>query len=247
MQKRTRTILFVVFAFLFLLAAPVIVLYSEGYRYDFEKNKVVQVGAFYFKVLPKSAEVYLNGKLETTTSMFAGATLIEGLLPKTYNIEIKKQGYHAWSKNLEIKEKQVTESKNIMLFPEDPAFTVSASSTKAIQGIISEIEISATSTDKNKIVGFNNYEIWITYFKEEPKEKVFITRFSEKISQVLWLTDNYLVFNVGDKIKIAEIDIRDKINIIDLREFKYPEIFLDQNKLYILSQGKLYLTQDLLP
>ena len=245
MTKKTRTILFIFCIFLFFLAAPTIVLYSEGYRYDFEKNKVVQIGAFYFKVLPRSAEVYLNGNLKTTTSMFTGTVLIENLIPKTYQVEIRKQGYHTWSKTLEVREKQVTEAKNIILFSKEPIFTISAADSKTINSVVSDIEKSATSTDKNKVIEFNDYEILITYLKE--KERVFLTRFSEKISQVLWLTDYYLVFNVGNKIKIAEIDNRDKINIINLKEFKNPEIFLDQNKLYVLSQGKLYLAQNLFP
>ena len=84
--------------------------------------------------------------------------------------------------------------------------------------------------------------------QEEKKvgEEIFLTRFSEKIGEVFWLTSHYLIFNTGSKIKIAEIDDRDKINIVDLVEFPDPKIFWNQNnkKLYILSEKNLYTSRE---
>lgn len=118
MTKKTRTILFLILFFFFLILGPSIVFYSLGYRLDWQKKQIAQTGAFYFKVSPKNTKIYINGKLKKKTDWFFGAAFIENLLPKKYEIEIKKQGYHAWSKELEIKEKQATEAKNIVLIPE---------------------------------------------------------------------------------------------------------------------------------
>ena len=248
MEKRTRTVLFIICVVIFSLAAPVVVFYSQGYRFDFETKKIVQTGAFYFKVSPRNAEVWLNNKLKTKTSIFTNSALIENLMPKTYGVEIKKQGYHTWQKNLEIREKQVTEAKNIVLIPEKPNFII-------INQTIPEIEASATSSDEKKLIEFNDYEIWVAFIESQTvqpqieEEKIFITRFSEKIDKVFWLNDYYLIFNVGNKIKVAEIDDRYRINIVDLVEFENPEIFWSEKvkKLYVLSQGKLYLSENLLP
>jgi hypothetical protein len=253
MTKRSRTIIFFVFVFLFLLATPSIIFYFQGYRFDFETKRVVQTGAFYFKVLPRSVEVYLNGKFQKRTSFLTGSILIENLLPKNYEIEIKKEGYHSWQKNLAVREKQVTEAKDIILFPKNPSFTIVSEkpeneSFASFPVIDPQLrEMVATSSDKKKVVDSSNYEIWVLF--PEEKEEVFITRFSKKIGNVFWLTDHYLIFNVGDKIKIAEIDDRDKINMIDLAEFKNPEIFWDKKskKLYVLSEGNLYQSEPLLP
>ena len=493
MTKKIRTVLFSICVFLFLVSASAVVFYSQGYRFDFEKKKITKTGAFYFKVLPRSAQIYLNGQLKKETDFIFGSALIENLLPKTYNIQIKKEGYISWEKTLEIKEKQVTEAKNIVLIPESLGFTVLSKEVKdfffspdAKKIILEEIrengwqinlydlknnvksyligekdiakgeeskvdflslkfspdskrillkvglkdynppstllpsvgsseekyfildlektppdlislsflgtdiqdisfnpqvpqkifftkpseekteknkiaqtdlfeanwgtkEISQTilsnliayevsggniflisdegflfrtdfsgkrqeqlsfspfpikkevdyqllvnfpkillkeddnlyffdqalenfkklsapansfsfSPDLKKIVYFNNYEIWILFLEEkfdQPQKKVgeeiFLTRFSEKIGEVFWLTSHYLIFNAGNKIKIAEIDDRDKINIIDLSphqisgseelvEFKDPKIFWNQNnkKLYLFSEKNLY-------
>src|SRR4030042_4683317 len=57
MTKKTRTILFLALLFIFILLAPSIIFYSFGYRFNFETKKIVKTGAFYFKVLPKSAQI----------------------------------------------------------------------------------------------------------------------------------------------------------------------------------------------
>jgi hypothetical protein len=101
-----------------------VILYSLGYRFNFQSKKITQTGGFYFKVLPKNAEIYLNGKLAKKTDFFFGVGFIKNLLPEEYEVEIKKDGFHPWKKTLEIKEKQVTEFKNIILFPENPPFNI---------------------------------------------------------------------------------------------------------------------------
>ena len=132
MTKKTRTILFLICLFSLILAAPTAILYSQGYRFDFEAKKIVQTGGFYTKVLPKSAEIYINEKLKEKTDFLFGTALVKNLLPKTFEIEIKKQGCQSWKKSLEIKEKQVTEAKNVILIPENPDFTLLYKNIKKI-------------------------------------------------------------------------------------------------------------------
>ncbi len=240
MTKKTRTILFFICVFLFALTAPSVIFYSQGYRFDFETKKIVQTGGLYFKVAQRSAQVYLNDKLKDTTSLFTNSSLIENLLPKTYYIEIKKDGYYPWQKTLEVKERRVTEAKNITLIPQNINFATTSSP-------LPKITVSATSSDGQKVIEFDKHEIWISFPKEE--KKIFLNRFSETIGKVFWFNDDYLIFNVGDKLKIAEIDDRDRLNIIDIAQFKTPEIFWDNlnGKLYVLSENVLYVSEKLLP
>lgn len=240
MTKRTRTVIFIFFVFLFISAAPSAVFYSQGYRVDFENKKIVQTGGFYFRVSPGRADVYLNGELEKNTSVITSAAYIENLLPKDYKIEIKKDGFHSWEKTLGVKEKEVTKAENITLFPANPQFAV-------FDLTFPKIINSATSTDKKKVVESDNYGVWVSI--PEKKEKIFLTRFSEKIGNIFWLNDYYLIFSVSNKIKITEIDNRDRLNIVDLAEFEKPEIIWDKNagKLYVISGKKTYLLENLLP
>lgn len=434
MTRRTRRILFIICLILFLLVAPAVVFYSQGYRIDFQAKKISRTGALFLKVWPKSVQIYLNEKPIKKTDFFFGSVLIEDLLPKNYKVRVEKEGYHPWEKDLEIKEKEVVEFKNIFLIPKNPNFTIlgkgindfyfspdgkkiilkemaekhwalklydlernvkshligesdiskigvelfslkfSPDSKKVllevglkeqinpVRNMISNgvkyynLEIEKTpsllteieepsptldtiplsniltyqtsgkeiyyldqaghlfknkerlteepfsvkpetkyeilifdkqvflsenknlyrfnpnlksfekffeginslkiSPDLKKIVYFSDFEIWILFLEEkfdQPQkkagEKLFLTRFSEKIDQVFWYTSDYLIFNIGNKIKIAEIDERDRINIVDLPEFKNPEIFFNKTdkKLYLLSEGNLYSSETLLP
>ncbi len=409
--------------FLFLLIAPAAIFYSQGYRFDLNPpaggKKIVQTGGLFLKVSPKSAEIYLDEKLAKKTDFFFGSALIENLLPGKYKIEIRKAGFFPWQKDLEIKEKEVTEAKNIVLFPENinfeilsknvgrywfspdekkiiiyekgaaeepgwalklydleknlkshlinkddispksadlvnlewsqdskeiflelgaqeklkyftlefdkipPALTEKAASpppseevvasrlingklylldnlghlsengrrltqksfpvkseteydleicqdfiflregqtlyqfnpdSKSFEKFFDNIKALKISPDDKKMVYFSDSEIWLFFLKEsasQPKrkagEKVFLIRLSEKINNSLWLNSEYLIFNAGKKIKIAEIDDRDRINIVDVGDFEKPEIFFNQNykKIYIFSNGELYASETL--
>lgn len=442
MTKKIRTILFFSCLFLFILIAPSAIFYSLGYRFDFDSRKIVQTGAFYFRVWPKNAQIYLDGRLKKKADFLFGSVFIDNLLPKKYLVEIKKEGYLSWKKTLEVKEKEVTESKNVFLIPENPKFesidekiedfffspdgkkiifkkngnlefldleknkkelifegneisnlTFSQDSKriffktggknlifefkrgsipldflekvekisfnpkteekifflkgsnlfeanfkkreinfepilkdlityqvsdsnlfwiskngflfktdfsgkieeklsfepfplkedneyqiflklpkiflrendilylfdfdlKIFQKFFEPIKGFEFSPDGKKMVYYNNYEIWVLFLEEkydQPQkktgDKIFLTRFSEKIGDCFWYTSDYLIFNVNKKIKIAEIDDRDRINIYDLVESKEPKIFFNQfdKKLYILSEEKFLSSEKLLP
>ncbi len=422
MTKKTRTILFLICLFLFLLIAPSVIFYSQGYRIDINPPaggiKITQTGGLFLKIVPKQVEVFIDEKLKKKTDFFFGSALIENLSPKKYKIQIKKEGYYPWEKNLEIREKEVTEAKNIVLIPENPNFSIltkgvkefwvspdekrliltetsekgwalklfdlernvkshlieekdiyskgadlldlefSSDSkevflevgmeeqikhfileidkippvlaeseeplppfentltykavgqdiyylnnlghlfkneeklteeffpvkleteytleifqdfvflgegqilyqfnpdSKSFEKFFEPIKDLKISPDLQKIVYFSNYEIWILFLKEvvgQPSkkagDKLFLIRLSEQIKDCFWFNSNYLVFNAEDKIKIAEIDDRDRINIVDIEEFKEPEIFFNtmNKKLYVLSDGNLYQSERLLP
>jgi tricorn protease-like protein len=446
MTKKIRTILFSICAILFFLIAPTITLYSMGYRIDFEKKKFVQTGGFYFKVLPKNVQISIDGKIKRKTDLIFGSIFIKNLLPKEYKVEIEKEGYFPWEKNLKIEEKMVTEGKNIVLIPKKINFEILAKNVedfffspdgkkfilKDKEGLklfdiekkienypiekegeeivfssdsqkillkngskfkifdltkfptisidldfldpeikevsfhpkdftkifflkngqifqadlekkeitlfekdVSNYKISAgfiyyldnkgflfktdfnqkikekinenpfpikeganyqieifgnfiflkdgekiylfdqksnsfekffepikslkVSPDLKKIAFFNEHEIWLFFLEDsfdqpwkKAKEKVFLTRFSEKIGDLFWYTCHYLIFNTDSKIKIVEIDDRDGLNIYDLptqMEFKEPKFFFNDfdKKIYLLSEGNFYLSEKLLP
>ncbi len=487
MTKSTRTILFIFLAILFFLLAPLIVLYSLGWRMDWKNKKITQPGIFYFKIWPKNSIIYLNGKLEKKTDFFFGSALLENLMPGKYEVEIKKDGFYPWKKILEIKKREVTEAKNIILAPEGTNFNnlsknienfyfspdekkivfqeitnnqngnnsedwalklfeleknikshlidkkdISKENVKLIdlkfspdskriiletevkesiryyilpteQGTEQSIKVSPLdfleqdiekvffspknsqkllvmtgsidgetsflkeadlidkkisspllenivtfsifnnniyyldsagflfnddlsfnkkeklnltplpvkketgykitvynsyiflqkneilyifdenkksfqkifepvknfqiSPETDKFVFFNDYEIWVFFLEKgndqpqkEAGDRIFITRFSEKIGDIFWLTNHYLIFNLGNKIKIAEIDDRDKINIFDLSpsqsngdvssyEFVEPKIFWNETykKIFLLSEKNFYVSEKLGP
>jgi len=426
MVRRTRTILFFICVFLVALISPLVVFYCQGYRFDFNSKEITKTGGLFLDVEPKQVEIYIDNELVKKTDPFFGSALIDNLLPKKYKVEVKKDGYFSWKKFLEVKEKEVSEAKNVILFPKDQKFTVLTKSTenfwispdkrkiilkevtekswalklydldkKVKSHLISETDISQKgadlmnlefspdskeiyldvgtkeqeknfslrldktpptlvkrviteekipienviayqkfgneiyyldnlgylfrtdpywnfgvkinevpypakqeteykikkfsdfiflqesqdiylfnpdlkffvkffegandiifSPDEKKLVYFSDSEIWILFLRDIPTqpqrktgEKLLLIKSNEKINNVFWLNSDYLIFSEGDKIEISEIDDRDKINIVDLAEYKNPNISFNDNdkKLYFLSEGNFYSSDVLIP
>ena len=122
MTKRQRTLLFLSLLGLFVILAPSLALYSEGYRVDLTGRRIAQTGAFYFKVSPTRADIMVDGNLIKRTDFLFGSALTKNFFSGSYFLEIAKDGYHSWQKILEIKERTVTEAKNILLFKKNPMF-----------------------------------------------------------------------------------------------------------------------------
>lgn len=130
MIRRTRGILFFSLVFLFFITICVTFFYSLGWRFDFKKWQATEPGIFYFKIWPKSVDISINGKPKAKTDFLFATSQLENYTPGFYTVEVTKDGYWPWKKNLEIKQREVTEAKNITLIPKNPVF--SSLSEKAI-------------------------------------------------------------------------------------------------------------------
>jgi len=115
MTLKTRRIIYISLIIIFLAAAPLTILYSQGYSFDWQKKTFVKTGSFYLKSYPLSANIFIDGKKSGTAPLYA-----KRLLPKTYSVEINKNGFYPWQKNLKIESQIVTEARNILLIPENP-------------------------------------------------------------------------------------------------------------------------------
>lgn len=308
MTRKTRFILFSIFVAVYLVLAPLIIFYSLGYRFDFEKKRIISTGGLYLKFWPENAEVFVDGKIKKRVNPFSNEMLIQGLFPKKQTILVKKDGYNQWEKTLEIKEKEVNRVENITLIKEkiifeklkenikdfyispngdlilssDPSISNPENNKKLIVGgkltfkkedgyiyllntktnkfdSFYEAKDIIFSPDKSKFLFFNDHEILFANI-DKPNERNFLLRFSEKINNCFWLNNNYLIFDVTGKIKISEIDSRDRINIVELPqqvylndesiiELKNPKFLFNQTdkKLYILTENTLLASEKLLP
>jgi hypothetical protein len=117
MTKRAKKVLFISSIIAFLVVTPVMLLYSWGYRFDFENKKITPTGSLYIKAKPKRVNIIIDGKIQKKTDLFFGASYIDSLIPKKHEIKIEKEGYHNWIKQLKVEPKQTTEIKHVTLFP----------------------------------------------------------------------------------------------------------------------------------
>ena len=219
MTRKTRTILFSFFVCLFIIITPLIIFYSQGYRFDFGTRKVVQTGGFYFKIWPSSAEIHIDGKTMKKTDFFFGSTFWQDLIPKKYKVRIEKEGYQPWQKTLEVKEKLVTEIKDIILFPQKIDFQSVSQGVQNFWALPDKkrliLEKTNPLTDKTSI---QNWRLVIydtsknvqSLFLEEPtvgkKERAeIVSVISSFDSKKIILT-----VNIGEKIQNFIVDINNQ-------------------------------------
>jgi len=115
MTKISRRIIFYTFLLIFIVFVPAVILYAEGYGFDWEKRTFVASGGIYLKSSPSKAEIYINGVLRGNTNRF-----VKRLIPKTYSVKLVKEEYHTWEKNIIVKSGLVTRTDNIFLVPFNP-------------------------------------------------------------------------------------------------------------------------------
>lgn len=103
MTRKTRYILILIGFVVFLILAPLIVLYVRGISYNFTTNNFIHTGIFALNAEPKDLEIFLNNRLKRR-----GAGDLKFILPGEYNITLTKPGYQTWSKRLSLQAGQVT-------------------------------------------------------------------------------------------------------------------------------------------
>lgn len=111
-QYLTPLIFFATILFV-LIGTYFVIRYAKGDRLG-NTGGVKGTGLLAANSFPTGAQVYIDGRLTTATDN----TL--NLDPGKYKIEIKKDGYHTWSKDLTIAKELVTPT-NAQLFPASPA------------------------------------------------------------------------------------------------------------------------------
>lgn len=140
MSLKTRRIIYISLIIFFLIATPCVLLYSQGYSYDWQKNKLVATGGFYLKSYPTGAKIFINDKQDNKTPR-----LISRLLPKDYKIKVVKDGFYPWQKNLKIESRLVIEARNILLVPEKPKVKI------VEEKLFSDFSFKSFSLEENEL------------------------------------------------------------------------------------------------
>jgi hypothetical protein len=127
---------------------------------------------------------------------------------------------------------------------------------ESFEKIFDKISGMSLSPLKDRILFFSDKEIFIlflrdTFFEIEKRkgEIMLLARISEKIDQVFWLNNKYLAFLSSGKIKVAEIDDREKVNILDLTpsfslsDKKIEKFYIEpkKTKIFVLTSENILL------
>ncbi|MBI2642132.1 MAG: PEGA domain-containing protein [Candidatus Wildermuthbacteria bacterium] len=185
MTKRQRTILFFAAALLFLLATPTVILYSQGWRIDWNEKTVTHTGGMYMRAVPSRASIYVNGEFVKRTDLFFDSSLITNLLPGNYNVRIEKEGYIPWTKTLPVQKAQVTEAKHIILFPENLQF----------QTLFSNVMLASLSPDASlfafqKKLDATTWELTSFDIANNQEKVLFEAPAGSQLQSIQWAPDS---------------------------------------------------------
>lgn len=112
-DKIRRTIAFYFSVALFCTLLPVILSYALGYQIDYRNFRIYKTGILYISSRPAGASVYINGSMRQDLTPMQ----IEELKPGTYKVEVRRDGFYPWEKNMTVRPNMVTKADHIVLFP----------------------------------------------------------------------------------------------------------------------------------
>lgn len=117
MTRNTRRILFFCATALFMGVSYIVLVYAQGYQYSFSEGRFIRSGALYVNV-NTSASIFVDGKLEASTSLLGNSASVGGLLPDSYIVSVRKEGWSMWQKKVTIVAGFIEDFNNIMLLPQ---------------------------------------------------------------------------------------------------------------------------------
>lgn len=233
MSLTARRLIFYLLTLLFLIVAPLTIVYTAGYRYSTKQRRLVKTGALSVRTAPDDATIILNGKLYKDRT----PTLIANLLPGLYDIALEREGYHSWRKTLPVESEGTMFASPVMLLkvaspellPSEP------------RGETMRAPPAGSDTPRHELRKETN-EVW----EIDPRTGAqrLITRLLEKIKTVTPLPQGgVLLLTLSDRIRAVELDLRDRQNSWDLASFDEIEktaLSEDGKTLYIFGtrEGK---------
>jgi hypothetical protein len=161
----------------------------------------------------------MDGKLEGK-----GKTTIRGLQAKSYLVEVKKDGYHTWSKEVEIGKGEAITLNGIILFKENP--------------VIEEFSQNIDKSSISKLADTDNIQV---ANGEIYQNGLLVTRFANDPLGVSWYSDRrYMAFTQDGSLKIIGIDGTNIIEILK-KSSDSPVIFVNSGRSVIYeNDGKVY-------
>ncbi|HWA64349.1 MAG TPA: carboxypeptidase-like regulatory domain-containing protein [Candidatus Paceibacterota bacterium] len=117
MHRTTRRIIFYICLCIFVAASYVVILYAQGYRYSFAESRFTRTGALDVKI-NTPAHVFIDGEDRGATSFLSNVGGVDGLVPGTYTVSVRKDGYSVWQKKVSIEEGFVQHFPHVLILPQ---------------------------------------------------------------------------------------------------------------------------------
>jgi len=225
MKPLLRKITVSIFVLLFLILAPLLTAYSLGYRYDFKTGNLQKNGAFYIKSYPKGADIYIDSIKKRPKT----PTQIVNVVPGAHKVEVVKNNYVPWVKNLEIHSGETTFAEDIVLFLADRQKTDLGVGSE--QMLLNNAKDKYATLDKDNNLLITDISQAITFNIDVLDTNYNLVDFSDDNQNILLEKDKkYFSFNVDQK-QLEAIPV-DNVQKMLWEDNSNTLIYLKDNKLY---------------
>lgn len=112
MKRPIRQLIFATFIALFVVGAPVVVLYTAGYRYNPRNGHIVRTGVLSVSSTPRGATILLDGATTGRTTPY----VFTRMTPGTYSVTLTRDGYHTYEDDITVESGKSAYVSDIALF-----------------------------------------------------------------------------------------------------------------------------------
>jgi len=126
----TRRKIYPLFFIFFIVLGGFLILRIRGLVIDWEHLDVVRTGGVYLEIVPKDAQIFMNGELiEETPGLISKGIFINDIIPGDYEVNVKKNGFSEWKRTLTVEPGIVSSASFIRLWEINPeTITIATSS-----------------------------------------------------------------------------------------------------------------------
>jgi hypothetical protein len=235
MPQKYRQLLFYTFMLGFLISAPLILLYTAGYRYHPSLGKIVKTGVVSVTTIPKNATVIIDGEKQNQKT----PATIDNVHATEHSIRAEKEGYFPWEKTLPVASNQTTFAEDIVLFADIE--------TKLLQTIdISELFVSPSHLQAIYTIQEGAYrELW--HLEQDEKNATLLARVPASPTDSATLTwssqEHYaLLTTTLDAVPHFLVISTTKSETIEITEKQVQDAWWDQSEeptLYLRTEDTL--------
>ena len=210
---------------------------TYGYRYDFEEKEVVQTSVIDVCTAPKQADLYLDGEFYSAKA----CDKIYGLDLGTHELEVNKNGYYSWNKNLYLDRENVSRYPQIFLVPRPEFYT-----TTILEEGVDEVWVSPNQSR------YAIYDFSFNVVKVFSASRLtpYVLEPPAKIEDMIWVDNSRLIVDTidgryevnvrkGNWQIVDQVIFRPNINDSDLI-IKNNELWIekDDEEIFITRYGK---------
>ncbi len=138
MKNRTQTLITLAFLLLFAVSVPLVLLTTAGYRINLRTQRLEATGILLVRSAPPDAELLLDGVPQNART----PARLPRLLPRAYDVTVRKPGFHDWSKTLTVESRRTTFAENVVLFSEQLPERVADADARALAAATNAAELA---------------------------------------------------------------------------------------------------------